>query len=349
MEKRTPNKAQHCKRSTSVDVAKLARVSQSTVSRVFSGVSTVSPEIRQRVLEASNQLGYRPNALARSLISKRTSLIALLVMRNESPFYHHMIDYVIDEAQRRKYNVIIVRQRDNESGADLISHALEYRVDGVIVTAIEDSKIAREVCVESDTPIVLLNRYIAGVDADVVCCDNYAAGVMIANYLNKKGHRKIACLIGDERALITRDRILGIKDQCEALALNLVDIKYGAFTYNSGREMCLEMMETLDTMPDAIFCGADVIAFGVIDTLRNNFGLRVPEDISVVGFNDIKEARWKAYDLTTVRQPFQDLASSSLDLLIRRIKTPDAPAMKIQHNCSIVERGTVLDRSSGAK
>lgn len=346
MSKTVESKERKGRPVTSVDVARFARVSQSTVSRVFNGAASIAPETRAHVLDASKKLGYRPNAIARGLISSRTNIIALLIMQNGSPFYHHLVDILLSEFRKRNYNVMVVRQLDNEAGAEMLVRVQEYRVDGIVVTAVEDSGAVRDICEQSDAPIVLLNRYITGVDVDIVCCDNYSAGVMVSNFFQKNGYHSVACLLGDERALITRDRVLGIQDGSESAELSIVDMEYGRYTYESGCQMCRQMMQRLTERPDVVFCAADVIAFGAIDTLRYEYHLRVPEDISVMGFNDIPETQWMAYNLTTVRQPYQELVDSCVDLLSRRIESRNAPTMKIQHSCAIVERGTTKRKTA---
>lgn len=326
---------------TSSDVARLAKVSQSTVSRAFSESSRLSQETRKRVLEAARALGYRPNAIARSLVSNRTNIIGLIVMRNGSPFYNCLVDLLVTTCRRYGYCAMMIRQLEGESGADTVARALEYRVDGVVVTAIEDSESACEVCRQASVPIVLLNRYIAGAEVDSVCCDNYMAGRMIADYLGRKGHKTIACLMGDEKASTTRDRLRGMLARTDDLGMEITKIEYGDYTYDSGREMCRALVGAGGKLPDTIFCSGDIVAFGVMDALRYEFHLRVPEDVSVLGFDDITEASWKAYDLTTVRQPYAELVNTTCQMLVRRMDTPGESVMRALHACELVERGTV--------
>ena len=327
--------------ATSSDVAKLAHVSQSTVSRVFSDSCKLSDETKKRVLEAAKQLGYRPNKIARGLVSNKTNIIGLIVMNNESPFYTTLTDLMVTACRKYGYCAMVIRQMPEESGIDTVTRALDYRVDGIIVTAIEDTQSASEICRQSNVPIVLLNRYIAGTGVDSVCCDNLEAGGMIAQYLAEMGHHRISCLMGDASASTTKDRLLGIRSRAEELQLSVETVEYGSYSYESGREMCRKLMRECKERPDVIFCSGDVIAFGAMDVLRWELGLKIPEDISVIGFDGTMEASWASYNLTTVRQPYIELVETACQLLIRCIKHENRGVVRSLHACQIKERGSV--------
>lgn len=328
---------------TSLDVARLANVSQSTVSRAFSENTRLSKETRQRVLEAAQWLGYRPNAIARSMVSGHTNIIGLIVMRNSSPFYSHLVNMVVTTCREMGYCAMMIRQIEGESGADTVMRALEYRVDGVVITAIEDSESACEICRQASVPIVLLNRHIEAAGVDSVCCDNYRASQEIADYLVQKGHRTVACLMGEAAASTTRERLRGITSRAAAGGLQILHVAHGDYTYESGEQMCRRMMESGSPLPDAVFCSADIIAFGVMDTLRYQYGLRIPEDISVIGFDDTTEAAWVSYNLTTMRQPYQELVNTACEMLLHRIEGRSDAAIRTQHTASLMERGSVCE------
>ncbi len=331
--------------ATSSDVARLANVSQSTVSRVFSDTCRLSEETKKRVMEAAKELGYRPNKIARSLVSNRTNIIGLIVMHNESPFYTTLINLMVTTCRKFGYCAMVIRQMPGELGVDTVARALEYRVDGVVITAIEDTQSANEICHQASVPIVLLNRYIAGAGVDSVCCDNYEAGGMIAQYLIDKGHHNIACLMGDSTASTTRDRLLGMRSCAECHGLSIDTVEYGAYTYESGRDMCRKLLNSCKEKPDAIFCSGDIIAFGAMDVIRYEYGLEIPKDISVIGFDDTIEAAWASYNLTTVRQPYSELVETACKLLIRRIERDGGSVVRSLHACELKVRGTVSDLS----
>lgn len=342
---RSLNESSGKRPATSSDVAKLANVSQSTVSRVFSETCRLSEETTKRVLEAARELGYRPNKIARSLVSNRTSIIGLIVMHSESPFYTTLVNMMITTCRKYGYCAMVIRQMPDESGVETVKRALDYRVDGVVVTAIEDTESASEICRETNVPLVLLNRYIVGADVDSVCCDNFGAGGLIARYLTGKGHRRVACLMGDESASTTRDRLLGMRSRAGEYDLVIEDVEYGTYTYESGRQMCRKLLRSDKERPDVIFCSGDIIAFGAMDVIRYEFGLRVPEDISVMGFDDTMETSWASYDLTTVAQPYTELVDTACKLLIRRIEGKQDNVVCSLHGCRIQERGSVKDMS----
>lgn len=328
---------------TSVDVAKLAMVSQSTVSRAFSDASLLLPETRKRVLDAALTLGYRPNAIARSLASNRTNIIGLIIMRNSSPFYNHLVDLMVVACRKYGYSAMMIRQAEGESGAETVARALEYRVDGVVVTAIEDTESACEICRQASVPIVLLNRYIDGAGVDSVCADNYSAGEMIIEYLASKGHKTVACLMGDPSASTSRERLKGMLTKASPRGLDIVSVQHGDYTYQSGQDMCRQLVTSGRPLPDVIFCSGDIIAFGAMDVLRYEFNLCVPADVSVIGFDDTTQAVWASYNLTTVRQPYDWLVDTACQLLVRRMDAPDEGIVRATHVCQLVERGSVRD------
>ena len=328
---------------TSTDVARLANVSQATVSRAFNKSARLAPETRERVLEAARQLGYRPNAIARSLVSNKTNLIGLIVMRNGSPFYNELVNRMVLACRQFGYCCMMIRQMEGERGVDTVARALEYRVDGVAITALEDTKSACELCRQASVPIVLLNRFLDGADVDSVCCNNALAGEMIIEYLAARGHKTLGCLMGDPTASTTRERMRGLQRKAQQRGMELVGTLYGDYTYESGRQMCHTMMDAHRPLPDALFCSGDIIAYGVMDSLRYEYGLRIPDDVSIIGFDDTSEAAWLSYNLTTVRQPYDKLVHTACELLIRRMAQPTAEAEVVQvlHDCTMVERSSV--------
>ena len=248
-----------------------------------------------------------------------------------------------ESSRKHGYYVLTIMQDECETNEDTVARALQYHVDGVVIMSItiENSESMVSMCKRSGTAVVLMNRYIPGSDIESVCCDNYAAGEMIIKYLHNRGHKTIACLMGSALASTTQERLKGIQYQSQKVGISISDVIYGSYTYESGKEMGRELITKSLTLPDTIFCCGDIIAFGVIDVLRYEFKLKVPEDISVMGFDDIREASWQAYNLTTVHQPYDDLVNSTFELLIRRIKSPDSPIARMLHDTNIVERGSV--------
>lgn len=329
---------------TSIDVAKLAGVSQSTVSRAFSEQAKLSDATKQRVLDAAHQLGYRPNAIARSLVSNRTNIIGLIIMQNSSPFYNILIDMMVSGCRDYGYCAMVIRQQEGESGSETVARALDYRVDGLAITAIENSENASEICRQARVPIVLLNRVLSGVEVDTVCCNNHGAAQSIIRFLAKCGHKNLACLMGDSKASTTQERLNGMEAEIPRSKMKITNILYGSYTYQSGQAMCRQLMAEKKIMPDVIFCSGDVIAFGVMDTLRYEFGLKVPENISVIGFDDTMQAGWDSYQLTTMRQPYGDLVDSACQLLVNRIEGSGDGKTHMIHGCQLVERKSVGKR-----
>ncbi|WCK56395.1 LacI family DNA-binding transcriptional regulator [Aneurinibacillus sp. Ricciae_BoGa-3] len=328
---------------TAFDVAKHLGVSQSTVSRVFTAGASVSETTRKRVLAAAKELGYRPNALARSLSTKRTNIIGLVMGDTKNPFYPAVLSKFSGELRKRGFHVLLVNAQSDTIQSEEVLQFLEYNVAGVVVTdALLSSSIAAHF-MDNHIPIVLFNRHNQIPMCHTVCCDNMHGGFEIGEYLIAKGHRRLAFIAGSPNTSTSLERETGFREALVKHGYHLIT-DCGHYSYEGGSEAAVRLLKSVDP-PDAIFCANDIMALGVIDAAKQ-MGLRVPYDVSVVGFDDIDLAAWSAYSLTTWQQPVNEMIAYTIDLLLG---DSNGNSNQCETECKwikglLVERGSVRQK-----
>ena len=305
---------------TSYDVARRAGVSQSAVSRVFKPGSSVSEKMRNRVLAAAQELGYRPNAIARSLITRRSNMVGVIISNLTNLYYPE----VLSELTHRFSGVgqrVLLFTLPQESDVDrMLQDVLGYQVDGIVSTARLSAEQVAE-CHGLGCPVVLYNRSFRDVPASSVCCDQVEAGRLIATKLVDAGHQQFGFVAGPTDSVVSQERTRGFLARLEELGLFDVPVVDGDYSYASGYG-CLQELARRRPGLDAVVCANDVMALGVIDAARFALGRRVPEDISVAGFDGVDPARWASYDLTTVRQPVRRMTQATVETLLERVEDP---------------------------
>lgn len=346
MENKTSSSSNRTRRANRVsqkDVARQAGVSQATVSRVFTEETNVSEEKKKHVLTTADELGYRPDAIARGLVRHVTKIIGLVIVRFTNPFYARMIKDFTRQLQERGYSTLLLNVADSKEMEERLPTALEYRVDGVIITSAKLSSRMAEEYARTGTPIVLFNRYTLEGNVNAVCCDNTEGGRLAAQHLLGGNHKRLAYIAGEEGSSTNRDREQGFVEILEKNGHSMDFYEQGDYTYESGYAAGQKILKN-DHRPDAIFCANDLIAMGVIDVARHEFNLRIPENLSVVGFDDIPMAAWPCYSLTTVRQPFSSMVNSTIEVLMNAIETPDAEAEMRWIAPQLIQRSSTQDR-----
>lgn len=330
-------------RPTSLDVSRLAGVSQATVSRAFSNDSLLAPATKERVLEAASQLGYIPNAIARCMVSTQTNLVGIVVFQNESPFQSNIINLLSRELRARGWYAVVVYQKENETQEETILNALMYRVDGVFITEVENTAGVAEVCASANVPVVLVSRDVDGNQISTISCDDYSSSSVIAEYLGSMGIRRVACLLASPEASTTQNRLQGFMDRSNACGIEITAILYeDRYSYRSGKALAEAVCSQRGgELPDALFCSGDIIALGAMDYLRMEKGLRIPEDISVIGFDGIAESEWLSYSLTTMRQPVEEMVAAACDILIQAIQGHSVKPVRQIFQCVLCERNSV--------
>lgn len=325
---------------TSVDVAKRAGVSQSAVSRVFTPGASVSPKMAQKVLKAAQELGYRPNVLARSLITGRSRIIGLVVAYLENQFYPDALEKLSMALQEHGYHILVFMVSNDDASVDnVMGELLDYQVDGIITASVAMSNALAARCAAAGVPVVLFNRGQDDERLNQVTSNNLEGGRKIAEFLVAGGHEKIAHIAGWSGSSTGRDREAGFRAGLESAGTNLSDCIDGMYNRETAAAAAREIFSA-DDRPDAVFVGNDHMAFAVMDVLRYELNLDVPGDVSVVGYDDVPLASWPAYDLTTLRQPSNRMVEATVSTLLGWIEEGSSDVQKIQIDGPLMIRGS---------
>ncbi|MEN8951557.1 LacI family DNA-binding transcriptional regulator [Planktotalea arctica] len=322
---------------TSLEVAAKAGVSQSAVSRVFSGASA-SEKTAKKVRAAAQELGYRPNVLARSLITGRSRIIGLIVAYLDNQFYPVALERLSHALQEQGYHIMIFMASARGPDVDrVINELLDHQVDGIITASVGLTDALTERCEKAGIPVVMFNRGQQDRRMPEVTSDNLSGGKRIAEFLCAGGHERIGHISGWSGSSTGQDRAAGFAAGLRDAGSALIAQLDGMYSREGAVKAAREMVEVHKT--DALFVGNDHMAFAVMDTLRSELGLRVPDDISIVGYDDVPMAAWAAYDLTTLRQPVNQMVSATVGLLMDMING-ESTARKIQIQGPLVVRGS---------
>ncbi len=324
---------------TSAEVAVRAGVSQSAVSRVFTPGASASAKTVAKVRKAAEELGYRPNVLARAMVSGRSRIIGLVVAYLENQFYPIALELLSNALQARGYHILIFTAPNSTDGIEgVMQDLMDYQVDGIIAASVSMSSDLSERAQALGIPVVLFNRSQNDVGVSNVTSANRMGGRKVAEFLLAGGHKRIAHIAGWQGSSTGRDRHAGFLEALEEagqVPFALVDGMYKREVAKS----CATQLLSGQTRPDAIFVGNDHMAFAVIDAVREA-GLTPGRDISIVGFDDVPLASWGAYDLTTLRQPVNRMVDSTVDLILGQIESGDAVPQEIEIEGELILRGS---------
>lgn len=333
------------KKVTSSEVARRAGVSQSTVSRAFTRQDAVSPATLAKIHSVAKKLGYRPNELARSLISRRSNIIGIVMGDILNPFYPAVLNIFTLRLQDLGRRVLLFSVPAGHDVDEVLPQLMQYQVAGIVITSATLSSRMAEIFGRSGTPVVLFNRTVYGGSVNSVCCANEDAGRMVARTLLAAGHRRFGLIGGlattsthieRRRAFAKELRRNGIADLRE---------EPGENTYEGGFKAAKRILAA-PSRPEALFCISDIMALGALDAARRDLGLTVPADVSIIGFDDIAAAAWPSYDLTTVRQPVEAMAAETIAILQDQMDRPHAKSVSIRLPGQMVIRSSA--RISGA-
>ena len=306
---------------TSIDVARLADVSQSAVSRTFTPGASVSDTTRAKVLEASGKLGYRPNATARTLSTRLSRIIAVVVSNLQNQFYPVVIEELSKRLQSHDYHVLLFIT-DSENADELLVELMRYQVDGIVMASTQLSSALAQQIADARVPVVMFNRVSRAGSISTVSSDNHGGGRSVAHFLADGGHQRIAYLAGAEDSSTNQDRERGFADGLAERGLRIAARGVGNYEFERAAEATLELFtqgRSADR-PDALFVASDHMAFAAMDTLRGALGLRVPEDVSVVGFDNAPQADWGAYHLTSVEQNVGQMIEATVRMLLQQLE-----------------------------
>lgn len=327
------------------EVALRAQVSPSTVSHVINNTRFVSEEVHARVLAAMDELGYRPNALARSLRRGRTFTLGLILPDSANPFFAEIGRGIEATAFDSGYSVILCNtERDYKKEELYVDVLTKNQVDGIIFVSAGDRPDSLYALLKRQLPVVLVDRLVTGLEVDLVMSDNRLGGYEISDHLIELGHQHIACITGPSYITPSAERIAGYREALQEAALPVEEnlIVQGDFRIESGYSAAMEILKRPGA-PTAIFACNDLMAVGAM-LAAHQTGRRVPQDLAIVGFDDIELASYLTPPLTTVHQPKMAMGRRAVYLLIERINDKDLPP-----RCEVLPSKLVIRDSCGAK
>jgi DNA-binding LacI/PurR family transcriptional regulator len=324
---------------TSAEVAALAGVSQSAVSRVFTPGASASARTVEKVRKAAEKLGYRPNVLARAMVSGRSRIIGLVVAYLDNQFYPVALERLSNALQAEGYHILIFTAPNSTDGVEKVMQDLmAYQVDGIILASVSISSDLTARAKAAGIPVVLFNRGQDDKRLSAVTSANRQGGRLAAEFLLAGGHKRIAHIAGWQGASTGRDRQSGFLDGLAAGGQTPVAVIDGMYNRDVAIA-CTKELLTGGQHPDAIFVGNDHMAFAVLDTLRAE-GLIPGQDVSVVGYDDVPLAAWGAYDLTTIRQPVNRMVDAAIATMLAQIEAPETPPRQIEIAGQLIVRSS---------
>lgn len=322
------------------DVARLAGVSRSAVSRTFTKGASVSPKMREKVEAAALALGYSPNALASSLTTGRTKLIGLVSNNFHNPIFLEVFDQFTRALQERGLRPLIVNLTDETDPSNSVRMLRQYSVDAVIVASSTLPPSFAKAFHEAGVPVVhTFGRFATAPDVDVVGIDNVECGRMAARELMSRGYGHIGYMGGPELATSSQDRYQGFQEELAKHAEIKTHFSFAnAYSFDAGRAQMATLLQ--GDPAEAYFCGDDVLSLGAISAIRDA-GLTVGQDIGIIGLNDMKMAKWELFDLTTIAQPIAEIIDTSVDVVQEMLSTPERLPQARLFACQVVERKTL--------
>ncbi|OQY34500.1 MAG: hypothetical protein B6241_04320 [Spirochaetaceae bacterium 4572_59] len=323
------------------DIAKLSGISKSTVSRVISKQGYVKKETREKVEKAMKELNYTPNYIARGMRTHKSSAIGLFIPDNDNPFYSELFKGVEQVTRKAGYmNLVCHTDEDPKTELFYINELLKRQIDGIIFCTYNRSheglRYLKEVA--ANIPIIFMDPLFGDQGFSSVVSDGYTGSKMAVNYLYERGCSNIAYIKGSRIHAVTNERCKGYSDGLKEQGNKVLrqNVYEGDFSMESGRN-AVKYFLSLDKKPDAIMAATDVMAIGALKELRKS-GVKVPEDIKLIGFDNIPLAELVEPALTTVAQPIKDLGINAAELLLKKIQNSATPNQQVVMQCSIIER-----------
>lgn len=324
-----------------VDVARRAKVNISTVSRTINQTGKIGSATQQRVLKVMRELGYVPNRVARRLRARdmTTHLLGLIIPNIQNPFFADLARGVEDVAYRNKFAVLLCNYDEDPDKEHFYLDVMEAEsVDGIILPPIRESDPAVLRVVRKGTPVVCVDRSLTGSTLDKVEVDNHGGALQAVEHILARGHRRIGIIGGPADSSTGRERLRGYKDALAAAGLTLKPelIRTGDFKTESGQRLADELL-SLPTPPTALFVCNGSMTAGALEAITAR-GLRIPQQIAIVGFDDLPLASVLSPPLTVVRQPAYEVGKSAAELLLRRIADPESAPTSIRLLPSLIVR-----------
>lgn len=314
------------KRATSYDVARVAGVSQSAVSRCFKPGASVSAKTKAKVEAAAKTLSYQPNAIARGLITRRSNIVAVIINELTNLNYPEVLSQ-LNKALGDKGIHILLFTLGQESEVDkVLDQVWQYQVDGIIAAA-QFTREQISTCNERGTALVFYNRIYQDSSINSVCCDHEEGERMLVDNLLYDNRKAFVVMSGPKDSSVSTARTRGAISRLNESDARVIQLE-GDYSYERARDLTRELFDSNTFKPDAIVCANDTMAIGCIDTLRHEYDVKVPDDIAIVGFDGVSPARWASYEVTTVVQPVERMVEAAVTMLLERIEDPESPAEK---------------------
>ena len=320
------------------DVAERAGVSRSAVSRTFTPGASVSEETRRRVIEAAEALGYHVNHLARGLMRNESGIVCLIAAELDTPYRANLIRALTHQLQgASKIAMLINSDRSDESVGQALRLAISYRADASIILSGMPDRSITDICLKSGQRLVLINRDEDRDGALMINLNDREAARRAFVALLRAGCRSFAFANSEALTPSLMAREEGFRTAGQEHGIEVMVERFGSTTYQSGTILAQRLL-TREKRPDAIFCANDLLACGLMDAARHQFKLRIPSDLCVIGFDDIEQAAWSSYSLTTFAQPVEQIAVEAVEWLAR---TPSAEDRSRKLQAELVWRGSV--------
>jgi len=328
------------RRASSADVARAAGVSRATVSRCFTDSALVRSDTRERVRRIAAEIGYEPNLLARMLNTQESQIVAVITSDFSNPFQPALMETLSSALQVHGLTPLLLKSDSVAQSADrLIQLALSYRVAAIVVTVLNASPTVIARCFQSHVPLIFLNRVADETAAVSVCANSRNGARRVAEILVEAGTTRIGMISGLSGSWTNSARRMGFRERLDELGFDVSAHVQGDFSYRSGYAAALELMMAAPRL-DAIYAGNDAMAFGALDALRLERKVNVPEDVAVVGFDDVPIAAWGAYRLTTIHQPVRRMIEQTCQILLRSDRGLSLSGGVFLHDGYLVQRST---------
>jgi DNA-binding LacI/PurR family transcriptional regulator len=312
------------RRLTSKDVARVAGVSESAVSRAFTVGASLAPAKRAHILKAARELGYRPNIMARAVVTRRSNVVGLILFNETNRHYPDVLLALSRAFSTIGVRVMLFLVDEVDEISSVIDHILSYQLDGVIAAS-PIAPIDLEHLAAAKVPLLFYNR--PGEDGIAsVSCDHYTSGTLIARHVISEGARRIALIRSYAGAYVGNERMRGVEEELILNGASIIADYRGDFNYDRGVAAVLDWDARDIKNYDAVIAANDMMAIGAKDALVFKLGKRVPQDIIVAGFDGIEASRWLSHHIASVDQPIEHMAKAAVEMMALRIENEHLPA-----------------------
>ena len=316
------------KKITSVDLAKMLSISQSSVSRAFSPNSSVAKQTREKVMQMAEKVGFQPNFIARTLITGKSKIIGLAVSYMDNLFYQYVVELFSTELQKLGYHLLLFMGDSNKNLDKTIHSMLHYQIDGLIMASTSISSALYKKCKQQNIPVIFFNRYAKANNYSMVVSDNFEGGRSIAYFLAKAGYEKIAFVAGDDKSSTSQDREKGFIKGLEEQGLSIFSKEVGNYKSGPTKEAVRKILNK-KIKPEVIFLANDHMALVAAEIIKHEFKLTIPDDLALVGYDNVPLANWDSFRLTSVEQPYQAMVKATVKILLEQIENEEFNEQKI--------------------